>query len=606
MDKMAKILLVFLCGCLFVCAIPAIAAEETSGKCGENVTWRFDEATNTLTISGTGAMDNGPFGREMRWRHLYEQIFHIVVEDGITSICDYAFEGSVRLQTVSIAQSVTSIGDEAFVRTGLTRIDLHDGITHIGVQAFEASHLEAVRIPAGVTTLSGGVFKTCKWLKNVVLHDGITAIGGNAFSGCTALQSIVIPDSVVFMDGFTNCTALKEITLSRNTRYISTACFQGCTSLEEIHLPDSVEEIGNSAFENCTSLRVVSIGPGISEIDHNAFEGCSSLIRIEVSEENPWLCNDAYGVVYSKDRTQLLLLPTGITGEYTVAEGTQTIHPHVGRGCLALTGLVLPDSVTTIGPYAFYGCVALKQLDLGKVQKICSSAFDNCEALEMLTIPASVTHVEHGAFSGCEGLRAIEFLGDCPLFEKFVFSGVKGDAYYPAGNLTWGNNFPKDARHLTWHPGCVGGHNFVDVESVMPTCAEEGTTAYTYCSVCNIPKVLPYKIPVLEHRFGPWTYLTPAGTPLPDGIVRRNCEVCGTEQRENVRNIDQSLLPEAPTDATDPHPTGPDGTGPDAQPEKPAKRDAVVIVILVIVVVAACFVGVEVYLMSKKKKVKKN
>lgn len=610
MDKMTKVLLVFLCVCLLACAIPAMAANETSGKCGENVTWTFDEATHTLIISGTGAMNNDPFGREMRWRHLYEQIFHIVVEDGITSICDYAFEGSVKLQTVSIAQSVTSIGDWAFARTGLTHIDLHNGITHIGVQAFEESHLKEVRIPAGVTALSGGIFRGSERLTDVVLHDGITTIGSNAFSDCTALQSIVIPDSVTFMDGgFSNCTALKEITLSCNTRYISTACFRDCTSLEEIHLPDSVEIVGNWAFQNCTALRVVTLGSGISEIEYTAFKGCANLTRVEVREKNPWLCNDAYGAVYSKDRTQLLFLPTGLTGEYTVAEGTQTIHHRAGRECIALTGLVLPDSVTTIGPYAFDGCVALKQLDLGKVQKIDSEAFNGCKALEILTVPASVTHVDSGAFSGCEGLRVVEFLGDRPVFGHSVFSMVKADVWYPAGNATWENDFPEDAYYLTWHPGCAGAHTLVHEEAVAPTCTAAGKQASAYCMACGFVAAYPTRIPAIAHSFGPWQHASPAGTPFGEWKVARTCENCGFEEKRLASQLDPSQLPEGVPDETDPEtePTIAQTTTPETRPTtddviEPADLNGVSIVILVIAVVAACFVGVEVYLTQKKKK----
>ena len=107
MDKMAKILLVFLCICLFACTIPAMAANETSGKCGENVTWSFDEQTQTLTISGTGEMNNDTFSSEMRWAHLYNKIRYIVIEDGITTICDYAFDGSTELKEVTILNCQT-------------------------------------------------------------------------------------------------------------------------------------------------------------------------------------------------------------------------------------------------------------------------------------------------------------------------------------------------------------------------------------------------------------------------------------------------------------------------------------------------------------------
>lgn len=585
-----------MCVCMMLCPLPTIAAEETSGVCGGNVTWSFEETTHTLTISGTGSMDNGPFGREMRWAHLYEKIYYIVIEDGITSICDYAFEGSTRLKEVTIPESVTSIGKSAFERAGLTHIDLHDGITYIGINAFEWSSLEEAAIPAGVTEVSGGLFRKCGKLKKVELHDGITAIRTDAFTDCTALESIVIPDSVVWMeDAFLRCSALTEITLSQSLETIYTACFQDCTALREIHIPDSVTGILNWAFQNCTALETVTIGAGVETITPNAFSGCESLKSFVVNGENATFAGDAQGVLYSKDGTRLVRIPTGFAGAYTVAAGTQIIGRDAANGCSGLTGLTIPDSVTEIEHDAFHDCVGLETLDLGNgVQRILGEAFRGCVRLETVTIPASVTYLDNHAFGFCDGLRVIEFLGDRPYFESFVFGSVSAEAWYPAGNATWEDSFPEDARDILWHPACVGGHSFVDVEAVPPGCTEDGKGASTLCSACGLIRVFPTVIPATGHSYGQWAYITPAGTPGREHKVARTCAVCGDVQTEYAYKLDVSELPQAPADTITP----------DTGTKDPIALSGVQIMLIVIAGVAVCFVIVEMVLRQKRKRTK--
>lgn len=595
----ARCFLLMLCACLLACAIPATAANETSGKCGDNVTWSFDEQTRTLTISGTGEMNNDPFGHEMRWAHLYNKIRYIVIEDGITAICDYAFEGSTELKEVTIPESVTYIGESAFERAGLHHIDLHDGITYIGISAFEWSSLEKVTVPAGVKELSFGVFRRCGNLKSVVLPEGLTTIHGDAFTDCTALESIVIPNSVTIMeDAFLRCSALMEITLSQNLETIYTSCFQDCTALREINIPDSVTVILKWAFENCVALEKVTLGTGVGEISPSAFSGCDSLKSYVVSEENTTFANDEHGVIYSKDGSRLELIPSGFTGEYTVAQGTQVIGKSAGSGCAGLSKLVIPDSVTEIDRHAFQDCVSIKILQLGNgLQIIRAEAFRGCESLEVLTIPASVTYLDNNAFGLCDALRTIEFLGDRPYFESYVFADVKADAWYPAGNSTWENNFPEDAYHVIWHPGCGGAHTFVDEEAAEPTCETNGKLSSTYCSTCGFVSVYPTEIPATGHNYGAWKYISPDGTPARERMVARICETCSHEQKEYAYKLNPAELPaEAPSDT---QPISPDE-------KEPIRFTGGQIVIIAIVVVAVCFVGVEVYLLLKKKKAKQS
>lgn len=593
--------MVFLCMCITIGILPTRAVASTSGTWEENIQWFFDSESHTLTISGSGEMPNAEHEGWAAWGNLAEEIHYIAIAEGITSIGDFAFAGCIQLKEITIPKTVTRIGESAFERTSLGHIDLHDGITYIGPSAFEWSALEEIIIPAGVTALNFGVFRECGNLKSVVLPEGLTTIDGDAFTDCTSLQSIIIPDSVTVMEGaFLRCSALEQITLGKNVSFISKSCFQDCTALREISIPDSVKAIYSWAFQNCTSLEKVTIGAGVEEISTNAFWGCNTLRTFDASAQNQVFSSDAAGVIYSKDQTQLVRFPTGFVGQYSVLDGTQMICREAGYECTGLTGLIVPDSVTEIKHDAFTSCTALKDLVLGNgLVHIYSGAFAECVSLESVIFPATLEQLDNRAFSGCTSLRTIEFCGSFPLFESFVFSQVNANAYYPKGDTTWDVDLSQISDKIQWGPICTDGHIFESTEAVPPSCDISGKTESTYCSICGYVSVYSEIVPATGHTYGPWKYITSAGTPENERIVVRACEICGYEHSEYAFNVDSSLLPEAPSGATEP-----DATQPDAPTKAPAKLDAISILIIVIAVVAACFVGVEIYLMRKKKKAK--
>ena len=587
-----------LCACM-ICALPAAAATKTNGTCGEGVAWSYDEATHTLTFSGSGEMDNGDLGDLTPWENLIEQIFYIVIEDGITSICDYAFEGTTQLKGITIPDSVTSIGESAFEHSSLSQIELHDGITYIGRSAFEWSSLEEITVPAGVKELSFGVFRRCGNLKSVVLPEGLITIEGDAFTDCTALQSIIIPDSVTAIEGaFLRCSMLEQITLGNSVTFISKSCFQDCIALREISIPDSVKAIYSWAFQNCTALEKVTIGAGVEEISTNAFWGCSSLRAFNVDSQNRVFSSDVAGVIYNKDQTQLVRFPTGFTGHYSVLEGTQIICREAGYECIGLTELSIPDSVTEIRNDAFMGCKALKDLDLGNgLAHIYAGAFAECTSLEAIIFPTALKQLDNRAFSGCTSLRTIEFYGSFPLLESFVFFGVKADAFYPMLDTTWEVDLTAVSDQILWQPVCSGEHIFVDSEAVPPTCEIPGQTESTYCCICGYVSVYPTEVPATGHSFSFWEHIPPEGTPAKECLVSRTCSSCNYEETEYAYKVG---IVETPKETT-----------PETQPTTPGAKEqihfsGVQIVIIAIVAVTVCFIGVEVYLLLKKKKSKQN
>lgn len=229
---------------------------ESGGTCGKNLMWTFD-MDGTLTISGYGDMYNY-FTDSQPWSFLKNDIQTIVIEDGVTSIGDYAFYHCKNLTNVKISNDVTGIGSYAF---------------------HSCENLKDVTIPDNVTRIGMYSFVRCKSLTNLTLPYGITDIKMYSFYGCAGLTSIVIPDSVTTIEtaAFENCTGLKSVMLSSNLTNIGIYAFNECTSLVDLQIPNSVISIGKYAFSGCANLKSITLPDSITVIEDNAFKSCDSL-----------------------------------------------------------------------------------------------------------------------------------------------------------------------------------------------------------------------------------------------------------------------------------------------------------------------------------------
>ena len=319
-------------------------AEEsaTSGKCGDNVYWSYDLTTNTLTISGTGAMYNYN-SSGAHWYGYRKNILTVKIETGVTTIGDYAFNGCSSLTSVTIPDSVTTIGEAAFESCdSLTSVTIPNSVTTIGVEAFfYCSSLTSVTIPDSVTTIGKRAFQGCSSLTSVTIPNSVTIIEAAAFYSCSSLTSVTIPNSVISIgdDAFHVCSRLRSISVaSGNLNYSSKdgvlfdknksklIQYPAGNQRTEYTIPNSVTTIGNSAFSFCRSLTSVTIGNSVTIIGYAAFWACDRLTSV------------------------------------TIGNSVTTIGDHTFAGCSSLTSVTIPDSVTIIGNWAFYRCSSLKDV----------------------------------------------------------------------------------------------------------------------------------------------------------------------------------------------------------------------------------------------------
>ena len=256
----------------------------------------------------------------------------------------------------------------------------------------------AVVIPASVqynsvtysvTGIGPRAFSNCTKLTSVTIPESITSVGGGAFSGCSGLKSVVWnaknAPSIAFGDQVTSFTIGAEVEV------IPSRLCSGMTKLTSVTIPNSVTSIGNYAFYGCSGLKSVMIGNSVKSIGDYAFGGCNNIISVVWNAKN---C-DAWN------------FGSQVTS-FTLGENVEVIPDSLCSGMKLLAGIVIPNSVTSIGKEAFKECTSLATISIpNSVTSIGGSAFSNCTNLASLTIGNSVTSLGDNAFSGCSGLTSV-------------------------------------------------------------------------------------------------------------------------------------------------------------------------------------------------------
>ena len=244
-----------------ICALfPVVVFAQTSGTCGSNLTWTLDD-NGTLTISGTGDMENWGYPNPSGAPWKSKSIKDIVIENGVTSIGNRAFYDCSSLTSITIPNSVTSIGNDAFEWcSSLTSITIPNSVTSIGNHAFDGcSSLTNITIPSSVTSIGNRAFYDCSSLTSIAIPKGVTSIGDYAFESCSSLTSITIPNSVTSISWgmFWGCSSLTNVTIPNGVTSIGNYAFRDCSNLTSVIIPDSVTSIGWGEFYSCNNLKDV-------------------------------------------------------------------------------------------------------------------------------------------------------------------------------------------------------------------------------------------------------------------------------------------------------------------------------------------------------------
>ena len=442
-----------------------VIASGECGKNGDNLTWVLT-GDGTLTISGSGEMENYTDSSVAPWYSNRTKILSAVVEPGVESVGNYAFYACLKLASVSLPGGVKSIGESAFQDCAkLTAVEIPEGVTSIGSSAFDGcSSLTSVTIPNSVTSIDGYTFYGCSSLASVTIPNGVTSIGGHTFYGCSSLTSVTIPDGVTSIGNYTfyGCSSLTSVTIPDGVTSIDWATFYGCSSLTSVMIPEGVTSIGSDAFHECSSLISVTIPDSVTSIGAYAFKYCSSLTSVTIPESVTSIGGSAFSGCSSLTN---VTIPEGVTsiGEsafygcssltsVTIPDGVTSIGDYTFYGCSSLTSVTIPNGVTSIGSSAFYGCRSLTSVTIPEgVNSINWQAFYGCSSLTSVTIPEGVTSIGNSAFYGCSGLTSVTIPEGVTSIEGNAFWGCSGltTVTIPEGVTSIGGNTFRDCSGLT-------------------------------------------------------------------------------------------------------------------------------------------------------------
>ncbi len=391
-------------------------------------------SVNDFTSSSGIFLDAGSSGSGV------ELIFGDTVKKIPAYLCCYVSDWSYnpKITSITTGSNVLSIGENAFSDTEYynNEENWENGCLYIGKYLIKANlnSSEEYSIKSGTKIIADSAFYGSDKLISITIPNSVISIGDSAFSGCSELNSITIPDSVIS---------------------IGDSTFSGCSELNSITIPDSVTSIGDKAFYGCGTFSSIKIPKSVTSIGQSAFSCCWNLKEINVDDENPkYVSQD--GVLFNKEKTTLINYPAAKTKtSYKIPNSVTSIGSYAFYDCGKLTSVTIPDSVTSIGEGAFYNsdiesieipkgvttisdkafywCSSLKTVIFyGSITSIGDFAFFRCYNLTSVIISDTVTSIGENAFDGC-GLKSITIpdsvtnIGEAAFYSSDIESATIGN-----------------------------------------------------------------------------------------------------------------------------------------------------------------------------------
>lgn len=417
----------------------------TTGEC----TWSMDDSMGTLTISGNGSMGDYNYD-EAPWSGWQYQISSVVIENGVTNISDHAFDDYLWLDSITMADSVVRIGDDAFRSCrDLKSVTFSKNLISIGESAFDfCTSLIDVTIPGSVTSVGNYAFCECFSLLSLTIPDTVTSIGKGLLQNCSEVsvfgkkgsyaESYANDNHIPFIeDAFSGATGectwkvtgagglvisgygnmedylvggqpwrnkkITSVNIKNGVTGIGDYAFYLLPDLKSMMIPESVTHVGKLLCSNCEQLTCIRIAPDNPTFDSR--DNCSAIIETKSGR-----------LVAGCSNT---VIPNGVT----------SISDYAFYGCEKLSDVLIPDTVTSIGNYAFYGCGYLRSVIIPfSVTSVGRYAFYNCDNLWNVFVSDSVTDIGEAAFD-------YDFEHSNPYLHVTVVAGSYAENYMNEHNI---------------------------------------------------------------------------------------------------------------------------------------------------------------------------
>lgn len=407
-------------------------------------------------------------------------ITELVIPQGVKYIEELAFNGLLNLKSLSISASVESIAERAFIDCGK--------VEKIIVDKSNPKYDSRDNCNAIVDTESNKIIFGCS---QTVFVSSITSIGVNAFAYCSELKELRLPSTIT---------------------EIKSSAFSYCNNLKIAELPSSLKIVEDFIFRDCKNLKEVILNEGIEDIDFVAFDGCDNLVSINIPnsfapDDDYW--GNSFNEIVKSVKTPIsndhlfISLPQSYSGHYVIPEGITCVNGYAFYGCENLTGVTFPDSIKEISTSAFQGCSKLSKIIGGNtISVIKKFAFEECQELSSIELP-NIERIEDRAFWNCKKLSNIVLSNDvsisdnpfrgCPIINVQTINNI---LYRPIisedGNAKLSPTIKKIA------PGAF--ENCTALKSVIiPDGAEIGKEAFKEC--VNLQNVIfPDDLSLLPSR----------------------------------------------------------------------------------------------------------
>ena len=423
---------------LVVMALPfmiSCSKDDDGGTGGSNI---------TVVVNENGTTSNGSIFSAIDDKNFYLDYIKYTVAEGHLVVTGYdkaGFKGVAnivsRITYKGNTYEVLEIGNGEYNSSfpgafhgcrSLTSVSIPNSVTKIGYAAFEGcTGLKSITIPNSVKIIDRGAFYNCSGLTSVTIGNSVTSIGVSAFYGCSGLTSITIPNSVTSIgkDAFSGCGNLSSINITdlaawcerdfaSNPLSYANHLYLNGKEVTNLVIPNGVKKISQSAFAGCSGLTSVTIPESVTSISYGAFSGCSGLSSIKVDGGN--------NIYDSRDNCNAI-----------IQSSTNTL-------ILGCKNTVIPNSVTSVGEYAFSGCRGMTSVTIPEsVTSIGDYTFWDCSGMTSVTIGNGVTSIERYAFYGCSGLKEIHCQSANPpslgweSYDDLVMSSAT--LYVPTGSI---------------------------------------------------------------------------------------------------------------------------------------------------------------------------
>ena len=437
----------------------------------------------------------------------------------------------------AVALTIASFGamGQTFESDGLSYLVMDDKT--VGCEGATDKYIIDLVVPKTVT-YNGDIYT-------------VTRVGD--FSGYQLLTTVKLPSTVTSIESFEDCTLLKYINLPEGLQSINYYVFKGCSSLVSVTIPEGVTSIGGHAFYGCSGLVSVTIPESVTSIGDYAFDGCDNLEAVYISDLSAW-CNIEFENSYSNPLWSAynLYLNGGLVTDLVLPDGITEIKGYAFYGGNCLKSVTIPESVTSIGDYAFSGCENLEAVYMTDLSAWCNIEFENSYSNPLwsahklylngglvtdLVLPDGITEIKGYAFYGGDCLESVTIPNSVTSIGDYAFDGCNGLVSVVIGNSVTS----------------IGYHAFVSscrlteitsLNTVPPVISYDTFCGFIYFdSILRVPanSLEAYKLAVEWQRFQNIVSVADGGI---DGVEDNVVNVIAKGGKILVEDIDGSVAVE--------------------------------------------------------------